>query len=504
MASLTIGNNNDLLNIWKYIGKITPSSSLTVVQENLTSLVTKLGTSDYLGAKESNGTVTAKFLTGENLFYSDSTLTYVDTNGISITLNGFKGLLTRLPSDNIIAGLKNPNTIKFTHAVVSVPNGSIPDEENVNGTANIDAASSFKWDVDSNSIEILFRYSRFRKDFPSTDTPTDTLHFDVLLNDVIRKSDSVSERAGVSREVTFLDNANTPILTMINVNFDKSNELMSEAVQQSTPDDFIRIFLRGNDTLKAQNTSSYIDGMDGNDSINGGLGNDTLIGSNGNDTVAGGAGNDNIVGGHGAGDDKYDGGTGIDTATYTSALAGLKIDLTKTSSTVTSIDGHNAAGIGTDALKNIENIVAGDFNDNILGNTIANNLFGGAGNDTINGNTGKDTLTGGLGADVFVFNTALNASTNLDTITDFTPKEDSISLKKSIFSKLSVDSNQHVQLYQSIALPTSSKVGYLVYNAANGELAYDADGSAGKAPVKIAIVGIDTHPALSATDFSLV
>ena len=120
------------------------------------------------------------------------------------------------------------------------------------------------------------------------------------------------------------------------------------------------------------------------------------------------------------------------------------------------------------------------LNDNILGSTIANNLFGGAGNDTINGNTGKDTLTGGLGADVFVFNTALNASTNVDTITDFTPKEDSISLKKSIFSKLSVDSNQHVQLYQSTALPTSSKVGYLVYNAANGELAYDADGSAGK------------------------
>ena len=123
------------------------------------------------------------------------------------------------------------------------------------------------------------------------------------------------------------------------------------------------------------------------------------------------------------------------------------------------------------------------LNDNILGSTIANNLFGGAGNDTINGNTGKDTLTGGLGADVFVFNTALNASTNVDTITDFTPKEDSISLKKSIFSKLSVDSNQHVQLYQSTALPTSSKVGYLVYNAANGELAYDADGSAGKATV---------------------
>lgn len=501
-AKITIGNTDDLYYFWNFFPKIGPLNALEIIKDKLNELIDKLGTPDFQGAATTNGTVNANFSSGEKLIYTDSQLTYTSLDGVNIILQGSNGLLTRLPSNNIQNGLKNATNINFNHAVVFVPNDGAWKGENIVGTSNLDGAISIKWDGESTDVHC--KYTHLSRDVSSDDKPLDIFHIHVDLNEDIRISNSDWSRTGLSKTVSFFDNSNKLIFTLDGVDYTKSNDLLVAAFEESTPETFIRVFLSGNNTLQAQNTSSYIDGMDGNDSINGGLGNDTLIGSNGNDTVAGGAGNDKIVGGHGAGDDKYDGGTGIDTATYTSALAGLKIDLTKTSSTVTSIDGHDAAGIGTDALKNIENIVAGDFNDNILGSTIANNLFGGAGNDTINGNTGKDTLTGGLGADVFVFNTALNASTNLDTITDFTPKEDSISLKKSIFSKLSVDSNQHVQLYQSIALPTSSKVGYLVYNAANGELAYDADGSAGKAPVKIAIVGIDTHPALSATDFSLV
>ena len=46
-------------------------------------------------------------------------------------------------------------------------------------------------------------------------------------------------------------------------------------------------------------------------------------------------------------------------------------------------------------------------------------IFGFGGNDLLNGGAGKDVLVGGNGNDQFVFNTALNASTNVDTITDF-------------------------------------------------------------------------------------
>ena len=55
-------------------------------------------------------------------------------------------------------------------------------------------------------------------------------------------------------------------------------------------------------------------------------------------------------------------------------------------------------------------------------------ILAGSGNDTslrtgrerrIHGGTGNDVLTGGGGDDTFYFDTTLDASTNVDTITDF-------------------------------------------------------------------------------------
>ena len=43
---------------------------------------------------------------------------------------------------------------------------------------------------------------------------------------------------------------------------------------------------------------------------------------------------------------------------------------------------------------------------------------------------GNDVLIGGKGKDVFVFATALNKATNLDKITDFNVKDDSIQLEQ--------------------------------------------------------------------------
>ncbi|MEQ1766916.1 MAG: hypothetical protein ABL859_05755, partial [Methylotenera sp.] len=58
--------------------------------------------------------------------------------------------------------------------------------------------------------------------------------------------------------------------------------------------------------------------------------------------------------------------------------------------------------------------------DNILiGNAAANILMGDAGNDTLDGGAGKDALTGGNGADTFIFNSALSATANVDSIADF-------------------------------------------------------------------------------------
>jgi len=61
------------------------------------------------------------------------------------------------------------------------------------------------------------------------------------------------------------------------------------------------------------------------------------------------------------------------------------------------------------------------FTKAIVGGTASDNLTGlaSSGDDWISGDLGNDTLTGGAGSDAFVFATTLNASTNVDTITDF-------------------------------------------------------------------------------------
>ena len=140
----------------------------------------------------------------------------------------------------------------------------------------------------------------------------------------------------------------------------------------------------------------------------GGLGNDTLDGGLLIDTMRGGAGNDSYVV-----NSRYD-----------------VVDETS--------DGVNDAG-GIDVVRSlapvytlanfVENLVlggtgniSGTGNDKanlITGNNGSNAINGGLGADIIKGGLGNDLLTGGAGADTFVFNTALDAATNLDTIKDW-------------------------------------------------------------------------------------
>ncbi len=68
-----------------------------------------------------------------------------------------------------------------------------------------------------------------------------------------------------------------------------------------------------------------------------------------------------------------------------------------------------------------------------VGGTGSDSLTGSTGEDWISGDLGNDTLTGGNGNDAFVFATALNASSNVDTITDY-GRGDKIWLDDSFFS----------------------------------------------------------------------
>lgn len=207
-----------------------------------------------------------------------------------------------------------------------------------------------------------------------------------------------------------------------------------------------------NDTLVGNASNNKITALDGDDILVGGDGNDTLNGGNGTDTadyssasgavvidlasnlavndgennadklisienitgsnfggqitgngnanvLKGGAGIDTIVGG--GGNDTINGGGGVDTVDYSSAAAGVTVNLNTGQATD---DGDG----GVDTLSNVENIIGSSSNDTLIGNS-ANNLIqggsgvdiidGGAGNDDLRGGGGNDTILGSLGSD---------------------------------------------------------------------------------------------------------
>ena len=151
-----------------------------------------------------------------------------------------------------------------------------------------------------------------------------------------------------------------------------------------------------------------------------------------------------------------------------------------------------------------DTIKSGLGNDTLVGNAGKDKLYGESGNDILIGGADNDTLYGGTGADKFVFNTKLNATTNLDTIKDFVKGTDKIVLDDDIFTKFANKSS-----ISAGNLITGTKAlqadDYLIYNTSNDTLYYDQDGSGSKfglvAFAKIDLVGT---AAPSATDFQVI
>ena len=132
------------------------------------------------------------------------------------------------------------------------------------------------------------------------------------------------------------------------------------------------------------------------DILDGGEGDDYLDGGDGNDTLRGGLGSDTMVGG-----------AGTDTANFADAVGDLMIDLDFGAA----VDGGNG---DIDMLFEIENVIGGDANDQIRGNSLANTLRGGRGNDTLQGFGGNDVLAGGDDDDTYRFDA--DAVLGTDTI----------------------------------------------------------------------------------------
>lgn len=127
-------------------------------------------------------------------------------------------------------------------------------------------------------------------------------------------------------------------------------------------------------------------------------------------------------------------------------------------------------------------------------------LSGGTGNDTLVGGLGNDTLTGGAGNDIFVFDTALNATTNKDSVTDFVVGQDKIQLDKDIFTVLTDEGALAADSFLASAAGTAADDNdYFLYNTSSGALFYDADGSGEGVAVQFAT--LTTKPKITANDF---
>jgi Ca2+-binding RTX toxin-like protein len=149
-----------------------------------------------------------------------------------------------------------------------------------------------------------------------------------------------------------------------------------------------------------------------------------------------------------------------------------------------------------------------EFANQIWGNGAGNSLNGGGGNDalfgfdgndTLNGGTGSDALFGGSGADTFAFTTALGA-TNVDLIADFVSGTDKIALDDAMFTGLSLGALSASAFVNGTSAQDADD--RILYDAASGNLFFDADGNGAGTAVLFAT--LQGHPPIAASDFIVI
>jgi serralysin len=239
-----------------------------------------------------------------------------------------------------------------------------------------------------------------------------------------------------------------------------------------------------------------------NDTLSGGDGNDYLGGAEfaggpyGTDTLIGGAGSDNyyvnatdnlveLVGPAGGIDTIFS--TGSYDLGNTARLQGDFENLTLSGYLGT--ENPNTSGYGNA----LDNLITGNGGNNYLdGRSGADHLVGRAGNDRLNGGAGNDTLVGGTGRDLFLFDSALDAATNVDTIFDFSTIDDKARLENSIFTAVGASGTLAASAFFVGAVAHDSD-DRIIYDSATGALRYDSDGNNAGAAIQFATLS----PALS-------
>jgi len=210
--------------------------------------------------------------------------------------------------------------------------------------------------------------------------------------------------------------------------------------------------------------------------LTGGDGDDALRGGGYDDILRGGDGDDYFDAGTGARDAVY-GGIGHDRlhADFSGLTDGVTVSGSSGSSgTIRSIRDGTSNTIVFSEIEERE-LTGGDGNDT---------LRGGAWNDVLHGSRGNDVVAGGTGNDQFYFDTALNASSNVDRLTDYSVADDTIRLDDSVFTALTTGKLASGAFF--IGSAAHDIDDRIIYDSASGALYYDSNGSAADGSVKFA------------------
>ena len=274
----------------------------------------------------------------------------------------------------------------------------------------------------------------------------------------------------------------------------------------------------GNDRLFGQNDDDILQGSFGSDILEGGAGNDTLYGNEGSDLFRGGSGNDTLSGGAGFGRDKLKGEDGDDSLSggggNDTLQGGSGDDLLLGNGNNDRLFGNDgedrlkgedgndylAGGEGDDLLQGGNNndlLLGSNENDRLFGDNGDDSLNGGSGVDRLQGGNGEDILTGGSGRDNFVFT---NSSSGTDTITDFSPQDDTMWFITTGFAGISNKGMISSQMLR-IGSDATTRSHRFIYSSGSGDLFYDRDGSGSAA--KVLLAELDSGLALTNADFRM-
>lgn len=312
-------------------------------------------------------------------------------------------------------------------------------------------------------------------------------------------ADDLQGRGG--DDLYIVDNIGDVVAELASQGFDRVQSTVSFTLPANVED----LLLSGTAAINGSGNglANTITGNAARNVLDGGGGLDLLLGGEGGDLYLVAAAGD-----HPGAEISDTGLGGVDELRFTATAGTLTLNAGDTgleqvvlgtgTATAAVTTGKDNVGVNAAAVANALVLSGNDGNNLIIGTAFA---------DRIAGRLGNDSLTGGAGADLFVFDTALNATTNRDGITDFEPGIDRLLLKASLFpgagtvgATLAAD--------RFLAGPGvvngADANDFILLNTTTGVLAFDADANGKKASVAFAQLPLGVAALVTAADLQFI